>query len=267
MGESLLLTGVFSSVLASLVAGISGSLIHYTRTQFLAIESLHMVIAAALLGSLVARLAGPLPGDLVSYASMALLTLLIALMLDKGLGQEASVGAAVVLSSALASIASFYLAASAGGVSGVFSLLFGNPFLLSRDEALLFLVTGALLMTVVKALWRRFLHLSFDPELFEMIAGRSREHRWILYTLVSLSAIYTAKLVGAIPAHMILLAPGAVASRIGGGGWIAAVLAALLSAVPAAYLAYALNTTYGAVLAALSTVAYIAALAFPGRGR
>lgn len=267
MGESLLITGVFSSVLASLVAGVSGSLVQYTRTQFLAIESLHMIIAAALLGSLVARLSGPLVGDIASYTSMALLTLFIASMLERGLGQEASVGAAVVLSSALASIFSFYMAASAGGIYVVFSILFGNPFLVSQRDAAAFLAAGALLLLLAKIFWRRFLHLSFDPELFEMIVGRSREHRWILYTLVSLSAIYTAKLVGAIPAHMILLAPGAVAARSGGGGWLAAVITALLAAVPSAYLAYTLNTTYGAVLGILSTAIYIAVLALPGRGR
>jgi len=260
MVDTLLLAGLISSLISASLAGVSSTLITYTRTQFLAIESLHMVIAAGLVGSLVGWYIKALPGDMLSTLAMAMLTLLVAYMIDKGYSQDASIGFGVVTASMVASASSYYLALGVpGGVSYIYSLLFGNPFLLPLGQAPIYIAYGLTILAVIATMWRHFIYMAFDPEFFELVKGRSRLYRWILYTLVAITAVYISRLVGAIPAHILLLVPGMVVQSIGGTSYVQGIMIAIAFSIPASMISYTSGLPYGLTLGILSIIVYIAA--------
>ncbi len=100
--DPLLISGLVSASLASIVAGTVGVLISYTRTQFLAIESLHMIIAASLVGSLIGWHIKTIPESVVTLAAMALFVLIAAIMIDRGYSQETSMGFIIAIASMIA---------------------------------------------------------------------------------------------------------------------------------------------------------------------
>jgi len=259
MVDTILLAGIISSLISASLAGASSTLITYTRTQFLAIESLHMVIAAGLLGALASWYLKAIPGDIFSPIAMALLTLLVANMIDRGYSQDVSIGFGVVTASIVASASSYYLATGVpGGVSYIYSLLFGNPFLLPIGEAPIYTAYGLAVLSLIAVLWKRFIYMAFDPEFFELVKGRGRLYRWILYTVVAVTAIYTSRLVGAIPAHILLLVPGMAVQSMGSTSYALGIVFALASSVPASIVSYTAGLPYGLSLGIISIIAYIA---------
>jgi ABC-type Mn2+/Zn2+ transport system permease subunit len=258
MVDTLLAAGLISSSISALLAGASSTLVTYTKTQFLAIESLHMVIAAGLLGGIAGWYIRAIPGDIFSLISMAMLTLLVAYMIEKGYSQDASIGFGVVVASIVASASSYYIALGVpGGVSYIYTLLFGNPFLFSISGATYYMVLGFSILAIMITLWKRFIYMAFDPEFFELVKGGSRIYRWILYTLIATTAIYISKLIGAIPAHILLLIPGMAAQSMGSSSYIPGILLALSSSLLAILLSYSSGLPYGLSLGAISISLYI----------
>lgn len=259
MVDPILISGLISVSMASIIAGMSSVLITYTKTQFLALESLHiMVIASGLVGMFVSWYQPLIPSDLVSYLVMAVLALIVAMMMDRGLSQDLSIGFAVVISSLIATISSYYIATRIpGGVSYIYSLIFGNPFLLPWDVIIIYIIIGVFIYLLIAIMWRSFLYMSFDPEFFEMVRGGVRLYRWILYIIIAISSIYTTRLVGAIPTLVILIIPGMALQEIGSSSYIAGILFTLASSTTAVMISYIFDTPYGFTLGLASIALYI----------
>ncbi|MEM1611388.1 MAG: metal ABC transporter permease [Sulfolobales archaeon] len=259
MVDILLLAGLASSLISALLAGVSSTLTTYTRTQFLAVESLHMVIAAGLLGGIVSWYVRVIPADVSSLISMALLTLLVAYMIEKGYSQDIAIGFGVVIASAIASTSSYYIVLGIpGGISYIYTLLFGNPFLFPLGSTAYYLILGLSILAVMISLWRFFIYMAFDPEFFELAKGGSRLYRWVLYTLIAITAIYISRLVGAIPAHILLLTPGMAVQSMGSSSYIPGIAIATISSISAAMLSYYIAALpYGLSLGITSISLYI----------
>ncbi len=259
MVDILLAAALISSLVSALLAGASSTLITYTKTQFLAIESLHMVIAAGLLGGIASWYLGAAPTDIFSLASMALLTLLVAYMIEKGYSQDTAIGFGVVIASAIASASSYYIAFKIpGGISYIYTLLFGNPFLFPLSSAAYYLTLGLSILAIMVMLWRLFIYMAFDPEFFELAKGRSRIYRWVLYTVIAITAIYISRLVGAIPAHILLIIPGMAVQSLGSSSYLLGIAIATVSSVSAAILSYYIAwLPYGLSLSLTSISLYI----------
>ncbi len=258
MVDPLLVSGLLSASLASIVAGLVGVLINYTKTQFLAIESLHMIIAASLVVGLVAWYYRAVPSELVSLITMALFIFIAVLMLEKGFSQDTSMGFTIAVASMIASLFSYYVALlTPGGVSYVYTVLFGNPFLIPLSSIVAYLLTGVLLVLVLLFLWRVFIYIAFDPETFEILRGGARIYRWILYMLIAFSAIYITRLVGAIPAHIALMMPGIIASRVEQRSSYIAITFSFLSSITSIIISYQVGIPYGALLGIISISLYL----------
>jgi len=268
MVDPILISGLVSVSMASIIAGMSSVLITYTKTQFLALESLHMmVIASGLVGISVSWYQPLIPSDFVSYLVMAVLALIVAMIMDRGLSQDLSIGFAVVISSLIASLSSYHIATKIpGGVSYIYSLIFGNPFLLPRDVIIIYIVIGVVIYLLIITMWRSFLYMSFDPEYFEMIRGGVRLYRWVLYIIIAISSIYTTRLVGAIPTLVILMIPGMASQEVGSSSYILGVLFTLASSITAIMISYIFDTPYGFTLGLASIALYIFLLSMRLRG-
>lgn len=258
MVDPILISGLISVSMASIIAGMSSVLITYTKTQFLALESLHiMVIASGLVGIFVSWYQPFIPSDFVSYLVMAVLALIVAMMMDRGLSQDLSIGFVVVVSSLIASISSYHIATKIpGGISYIYSLIFGNPFLLPWGVIVIYIAMGVVIYILIAAMWRSFLYMSFDPEFFEMVRGGVRLYRWILYIIIALSSIYTTRLVGAIPTLVILIIPGMASQELGSSSYIPGILFTLTSSTTAIMISYISDTPYGFTLGLTSIALY-----------
>ena len=243
--------------MASAVAGSASLLVRYSQSQFLAIESLHIILAAGAAGYF-AGLFLPASPELLAYLFMLLFMALAALFEQRRVERETSIAAIAFFAAAAASYFSDRLVElSPVGAAAVYGLLFGSPFFVPAAELALLAVAGGALLLFMAAAWKRLLLLSFDPEYFSFMKGpRSLFlHRLLLYALVAAAVIYLTKLVGAVAAHVLIIAPAMAPLR--SPSPMPTIGYALGVSYASLLLAYWLNLPFGASLGALAALAYL----------
>lgn len=253
---------------ASIVGSVMSLVIRYTGTQFLALESLHMILAAAATGYLVALFVQSVPPEVVAYVVMALFVVVVSYMTSRGYEQNLSIATVAFVSASIASLASYGLAVySPVGPSIVYNILFGSPFFLRAQDLLASIYTGAAILLVAALLWRRTLLMSFDPDYFEFLVGprKALYHRLLVYVLIAVSAVYLTRVVGAIASHILLIAPSM--TPLGRRHSVASVVAVFLAvSVSSVIVSVYTNTPFGASLGLIALAVYVApALVFSRR--
>ncbi|MGC9009979.1 MAG: metal ABC transporter permease [Sulfolobales archaeon] len=252
------LRGLIGVLLASVLGGVVSLLIRYTQTQFLAIESLHMILAAAATGYLVNLFIPYLYPEAIAYVVMSLFVILIVFLSQRGYEQNISIATIAFVAAAISSLASYGLAVySPVGPSIVYNILFGSPFFLREQDLLLSFLTILIFLGVLLFTWKKILLLSFDPEYFSYMKGpvSTLLYRTMIYAIVALSAVYVTRLVGAIAAHVLFIAPSITPflKRI---TVVSATAIIVLVSVASLILAVILNMPYGGVLGVLSIALY-----------
>jgi len=254
------LRGLIGVVLASVLGGVISLLIRYTQTQFLAIESLHMILAAAAAGYLVNLFIPYLYPEAVAYIVMGLFVVLIVFLSQRGYEQNVSIATIAFVAASISSLASYGLAIySPVGPSIIYNILFGSPFFLREQDLLLSFFTLLIFLGIISATWKRILLLSFDPEYFTYIKGSLSTllYRTLIYALVALSAVYVTRLVGAIAAHVLFIAPS-ITPFLRRIDVLSATLVIVVVSIASLVIAIIYDMPYGGVLGMMSIVLYAA---------
>ena len=184
---------------------------------------------------------------------------------DRRVGFDTAVGIFLVASLAVGFLArQAFVARFNRAPTRADALLFGAAGGVEPAEAI---AAGLVALAVVAGLWlyrREVLAWTFDPQLAELNGVRSPLVRDALLIAIALTVATGARVIGAVLVTGLLVLPGAtaaLAARRPGQAWaIAAVLALLATALPAALLhwaALAPRAPLGPVVVLLLTVAFI----------
>lgn len=260
LSSPIYLRGLVGVVLAAALSGVISLLIRYTQTQFLAIESLHMILAAAATGYLVNIFVPSIYPEALAYLVMALFVLLMVYLSVKGYEQNTSIAVIAFIAAAVSSLASYGLAIySPTGPSVVYNILFGSPFFLRETDLVVSAFSLVVFVVVIAFTWRRILLLSFDPEYFAFIKGSLQTliHRTLIYIIIASSAIYLTRLVGAIAAHILFIAPS-VTPFVKRVSVINATLTIIIVSIISLLISIVLNLPFGGVLGLISIFFYAA---------
>ncbi|MEN3000209.1 MAG: metal ABC transporter permease [Acidilobaceae archaeon] len=257
LADPIFVRTVIVITMASTVGGLVSLLVRYSQSQFLAIESLHMILAAGTAGYFTALFL-PLSPEVLTYLFLLLLMGLAALLEQRRVEKETSIAALAFVAAAGASYFSSGLAElSPLGTAAVYSLLFGTPFFIPERELPFLAAAGGTILLLLAFSWKRLMLLSFDPEYFSFIKGpRSLFlHRLFLYALLAAAAVYLTRITGAVAAHVLLVAPAMVPLK--NPSPAKALGYAMAVSYSSLLLSLLLNLPFGASLGFLAIIAYL----------
>ncbi|MEZ0289833.1 MAG: metal ABC transporter permease [Sulfolobales archaeon] len=259
LSQPYVLKGLIGVVLASIISGIISLIIRYTQTQFLAIESLHMILAAASTGYLINLFYSYLIPDLIAYLIMIIFVFLIAFLDYRRIEQNTSIAVVAFISATISIFSSYELAIlSPVGPSVIYNILFGSPFFLLDRDLMISGVVAFIIILVLIVFWARILLLAFDPEYFEFLKGSRKlfEYKILIYSIIAISSVYLTRLVGAIASHILLIAPS-ITPFVRGFPMKIILLVISLISIFSLLLSIVINIPYGASLGILAIIFYV----------
>jgi ABC-type Mn2+/Zn2+ transport system permease subunit len=258
----LLLAAAAAGTLAALAAGSLSPLIVASGNVFLAVEMVHAVLAAGVVGGLADALGWPLPPLGVAVLVVLALGLTASALVEAGLDQDTAVGVTAFASAVIVSLGLYVLVkVDPTGGSVLAGLLVGSVFYVTPGDLQALLTVAAVVLGFLYIFGREMGYVYFDPEGAQLAGARPWVYRSLLTSLVSVSAMGLTYVAGVLMAHILLVAPGVLAlgsaSRMG----VAAVVAVSSAAsVAAALLGIAIAWATG--LNAAASVGLVLALAF-----
>lgn len=244
--------------LAALVGSSLSVAVRLTGSQFLAIEALHTLLAASAAGHFIYLFYPFVPAELYIYATMIGFMGIVAALERSRVEHATAVAAMTFVAAIVASLASYGLAQySPTGPVVIYRALFGSPYFLLKDEIILIIAWGLALLALIYLFWGRLKILAFDPEYFEFLKGPTSLllHKLFIYLLVSAGAVYLTKIMGAVAAHVMLIAPAM--APIGKNSPPVIVLYALLVSFASLLFSLQLNLPYGASFGLVAVAAYL----------
>ncbi|MEB2835781.1 MAG: metal ABC transporter permease [Desulfurococcales archaeon] len=272
--DPLLAAALAAGGLASLAAGVMSPLVVASGSVFLAVEMVHAVLAAGVVGGLAFALGWRIPPIAVAALVVVLLSLFATALMELGMEADTAVGVTAFLSAVIVALGLYALVrVDPTGGSVVTGLLVGNAFLVSRTDLQGLLAVAAIVAAAVYLFGREIAYVYFDPESSEVAGVRTGAYRALLNSLVAITALGLTYVLGVLMAHIILVAPGVAAHRSARrsiSSLLAASVGASLTAVLSA-VALAWETGLNAAAASGITVsivflAMLAAARLAGRG-
>lgn len=151
----------------------------------------------------------------------------------------------------------------------LFSYLFGSLLAITPQDVALALVFGAFALLALILLFRSLLMIAFDPEVAQVcgVAVPALEH--FFFSIVALTVVLGAKLVGIILISALLVIPGACASQLTDDYrymLVISVAVSLTSVCGGLVASYVLDTPPGATIVSLGALFFFLAIAI-GRAR
>jgi len=224
-----LLAAIAASTLAGITAGSISPLVVASGNIFLAVEMVHAVLAAGVIGGIAGALGWPLPPLLASVAAVVALGLLAAGLVEAGVDQDVAVGVTAFTSAVVVAVGVYILVrVDPAGASVISGLLVGSVFYTTPGDLQSLLAVASVVAGLVYLFDREMAYTYFDPEGAQLAGSRPWLYRSLFTVLVSAAAMSLTYVAGALMAHIILVAPGVLALGAASRRGVPAVLAASL---------------------------------------
>lgn len=226
---------------AALGLGGLGVLVAARRLYFLAGAAPHAALLAALLSIPAAYSLG---GSIAAWIAVisTVLVYVVGYSIHRG-GDPDTVTSVFVSMTASLSVILAYLVVSRYPLGvDLAALVFGDPLLASRTEALEASAAAAAILTLVLLTYREQVYLGVDVDAARLAGLRTWLYDLAFYTLLGLGLGLTIRSVGFVLEHVMVLVPGALAT------YAPSSRDALLYAVSASLLAGGAGLALGALL-------------------
>lgn len=245
-------------ILASVAAGIMGSLIVLKKISFISGSIAHASFGG--LGMAYFLGINPVVGALVFSVMSALGIGFISRKASKN--EDAIIGAVWAIGMAVGLI---FIYLTPGYVSNLFSYLFGNILLTTPQDIFLVIILDAIIILSTVVFFRWFIAIIFDEEFCEVTNIKVFPIYLFLLALIALTVVVLIKVVGIILVIALLTLPAAAANLLsktlkGIMGW--AVALSCLATVAGIFASYFLNWPTGPVIIFLAAFAYLIVLLF-----
>ncbi|MDW8010238.1 MAG: metal ABC transporter permease [Sulfolobales archaeon] len=210
-----MLMSVASVVLAGSIFSSLGYAMTISQTLVFAIELLHSLVAAALLGALAEAATGVVPMQLVIFLYSMFVSSLVAELVRRGVPRDSVVAFTASLSAVIA-VASLWglIYVTPLGVSRALGTLWGSALLVTLPDLAYLAVVAITVVTVVELFDLEFKYISFDPELAAASGLNVRAYYYLIYATASLSLSAAVKVYGSILASVLVVLPGMAAQYV-----------------------------------------------------
>ena len=267
-GYPFLVNAVAASVLASVAAGVTGSLVVVRRSTYLAGAVSHSVLAGLGLARLLQRRFGfegltPMMGAVLVAVLVAVLTARLSV---RGRQRADTVLSAVWTGGMAVGIS--FVAATPGYQDDLMSYLFGSILLVSGADLAWMAAMDVLILGVMATCYNRFLAIAFNEELARLRGVNTAAYELVYHLLTALTVVLLVRVVGIVLAIALLTLPAAAAGmltrRLDRMMAAAAGIGVLVSVAGLA-LSYGPGWPPGATIVELAVVVYLVVAAFRSR--
>lgn len=244
---------LLAGLMASIVCGVTGSLVVVKRISFVSGAIAHSVLGG--IGIAYYLNISPTIGAFV-FAILA--AILISIIKQKKKQNEDT-----VLSAFWAvgmAIGIIFMSMTPGYNSNLMSYLFGNILLVTNSDLWSLLILVIVIISTVVVFYRQFIAMIFDEEFARLKKIKVNFLYTLLLILISLSVVILIRIVGIILVIALLTLPAAISrlfNRSIGGMMLWASILGLIFTLLGLWLSYLLNLPTGSVIIVLAGFTYI----------
>ena len=209
-----LINAVAAALLASVAAGLTGSLVVVRRSTYLAGAVSHSILAGLGLARLLQRRFGfygltPMEGAVLVAVCVALL---LARLTRSGRHRPDTVLSAVWTGGMALGVS--FVAATPGYQDDLMSYLFGSILLVTGGDLVWMAVMDVLIIGVMSLCYNRFLAIAFDEELARLRGVNTAFYETVYHVLTALTVVLLVRVAGIVLAIALLTLPAAAAGLI-----------------------------------------------------
>ena len=209
-----LMNAVAAAVLASVAAGLTGSLVVVRRSTYLAGAVSHSILAGLGLARLLQRRFGfegltPMMGAILAAVAVALL---LAWLTARGRHRPDTVLSAVWTCGMALGVS--FVAATPGYQDDLMSYLFGSLLLVSGTDLVWMAVADGVILGVMALCYNRFLAIAFNGELARLRGVRTAVYEGVYHVLTALTVVLLVRVAGIVLAVALLTLPAAAAGLV-----------------------------------------------------
>jgi zinc transport system permease protein len=214
MSYPFLVNAVLASVLASVAAGLTGSLVVVRRSTYLAGAVSHCILAGIGLARLLQRRFGfdglsPMGGAVLVAVGVALL---LARLMTRGKHRPDTVLSAVWTGGMALGVS--FVAATPGYQDDLMSYLFGSILLVTGGDLAWMAALDAVIIVTVVLCYNRFLAIAFNEELARLRGVNTALYETIYHVLTALTVVLLVRVAGIVLAIALLTLPSAAAGLL-----------------------------------------------------
>lgn len=205
---------VLAAVLASVAAGLTGSLVVVRRSTYLAGAVSHSVLAGLGLARLLQRRFGfdgltPMMGAVLVAVAVAVL---LARLTRRGEHRTDTVLSAVWTGGMALGV--LFVAATPGYQDDLMSYLFGSILLVSGADLAWMAAMDGLILGVIALCYNRFLAIAFNEELARLRGVNTALYELVYHLLTALTVVLLVRVAGIVLAVALLTLPAAAAGLL-----------------------------------------------------
>lgn len=209
-----LVNAVVAVLLASVAAGVVGSLVVVRRSTYLAGAVSHSILAGLGLARLLQRRFGfdglsPMAGAVLVAVGVALLT---ARLSARGKQRSDTVLSAVWTGGMALGVS--FVAATPGYQDDLMSYLFGSILLVSGTDLAWMAAMNVLILGVMALCYNRFLAIAFNEELARLRGVNTAAYEVVYHVLTALTVVLLVRVAGIVLAIALLTLPAAAAGLL-----------------------------------------------------
>ena len=213
-GYPFLVNAVLAAVLASVAAGITGSLVVVRRSTYLAGAVSHSILAGLGLARLLQRRFGfdgltPMMGAVLVALGVALL---LSWLTARGKHRPDTVLSAVWTGGMALGISC--VAATPGYQDDLMSYLFGSILLVTGSDLVWMAAMDLVILGIMVLCYNRFLAIAFNEELARLRGVRTAVYEVVYHVLTALTVVLLVRVAGIVLAIALLTLPAAAAGLL-----------------------------------------------------
>ncbi len=209
-----LVNAVLAAVLASIAAGLTGSLVVVRRSTYLAGAVSHSILAGLGLARLLQRRFGfdgltPMMGAVLVAVGVALLA---ARLTARGKHRADTVLSAIWTGGMALGVS--FVAATPGYQDDLMSYLFGSILLVSGPDLAWMAAMDVLILGVMAVCYNRFLAIAFNEELARLRGVNTAVYEVVYHVVTALTVVLLVRVAGIVLAIALLTLPAAAAGLL-----------------------------------------------------
>ncbi len=213
-GYPFLVNAVLAAVLASVAAGLTGSLVVVRRSTYLAGAVSHSILAGLGLARLLQRRFGfdgltPMMGAVSIALAVALL---LSWLTTRGKHRPDTVLSAIWTGGMALGVS--FVAATPGYQDDLMSYLFGSILLVSGQDLIWMATMDIVILGVMALCYNRFLAIAFNEELARLRGVHTAVYEVVYHVLTALTVVLLVRVAGIVLAIALLTLPAAAAGLL-----------------------------------------------------
>lgn len=237
----MLIRAFLAALLSGLLVGVSSPLLTIARTLMAGLSMIHNVLAGGIIAIYFYYVHGiSIPLFIMSVTYVILIALITAELIERGHSPDTAAGLTVAISSTI-TVLFGYLAVtkSSIAISRAWSLVVGTSAIITGFDILLLVCSTLLVISLVTIFRKEIIYIAFDEVGARAMGLNVRFYRYVLYIIIAIMAITLTMTIGIIVAHIIIVAPGALALQVTKRHyWIFSLITALIITIGGYFMAY-----------------------------